>query len=162
MGKWDGLNLSDLQGRVAELINDLRLAGLQANLNVPATPEKVANFFKMFTCQRCGSCCRTQTRDGIALLPGEAECIAADLKVDIFSFQKKYTTKKSKFISYPCPFFEDGKSTSCRIYSVRPLACQLFPVNTPAKNKNLYCNISCPAGALVAERIIEYQARVAS
>lgn len=162
LGKWDRLNLRDLQGRATELISDLRHAGLQANLNVPATPEKVAAFFQMFSCQRCGLCCRTQTKDGIALLSGEVERIAAYLKTEVNFFKKKYTIKKGRFIQHPCPFFEDGKTTSCQIYSARPQACILFPVNTPAKNETLYCNISCPAGTLVAEKILEYQAGVAA
>ena len=160
--KWDGLTLRDLRGRAVELIEDLRHAGLQANLNVPATKDNVAAFFKMFACRRCGRCCRTQTGEGIILLPGEAEKIAAYLKKDVVSFKKKYTIKNGKLISYPCPFFEDDKQPSCKIYPVYPQVCQLFPVNTPAKNKALYCNIICPAGSLVAEEIIEYQAKVAA
>ena len=155
--KWQGATTQDLASRAGELIEDLRTAKLQINLNVPATPEKATAFFKMFICERCGSCCQTQV--GIVLLPGEAERIAGFLKISSKQFKKRYTFTHDgrRYLNHPCPFLDDPPG--CRIFSVYPQVCRLWPVNTPVGNGNLYCNSSCPAGRKVVERILKYQAQ---
>ena len=62
-----------------------------------------------------------------------------------------------RYLNHPCPFLDDPPG--CRIFSVYPQVCRLWPVNTPVGNGNLYCNSSCPAGRKVVERILKYQAQ---
>ncbi|MDP2719648.1 MAG: YkgJ family cysteine cluster protein [Dehalococcoidia bacterium] len=160
ISKWDGLNLKDLRGREAELIEDLRHSGRQINLSVPATADKVTTFFRMFTCQRCGECCRT---DGIVLSSNEVERIASFLGISRKQFKTLYTFTRNggRFIANPCPFLHNDKP-GCAIYTSRPQVCRLFPVNTPATDGMLYCNSACPAGCQAAVKILEYQARIAT
>lgn len=158
--KWANLSVSQLVGRAGELIEDMRQAKAFIGLAVPATPEHVVAFFKIFTCQRCrDSCCERQTQEGIVLLPGEVERVAAHLGISKKQFKRDYTftTRTGRLIKHPCPFFEKDPP-GCKIHAVCPQACQLYPVNMPANT--LCVNSDCPEGRRVAEIILEYQAGV--
>ena len=158
--KWENMSVSQLVGRAGEMIEDMRQAKAFIGLVVPAAPETVSAFFRMFTCQRCHDpCCERQTQEGIVLLPGEVDRIAGYLGISNKQFKRDYTftTRSGRFLKYPCPFFVKDPS-SCKIFTVYPQVCRFYPVNQPTAI--LCVNSDCPEGRRVAEIILEYQAGV--
>ncbi|MHA1144467.1 MAG: YkgJ family cysteine cluster protein [Candidatus Helarchaeota archaeon] len=106
---------------------------------VPSHPD-------VFTCQRCGNCCRhPNTKDAsqryIPIYLDEIEAlqdiarerdVALDLKEDVM--YPDYLNKRLIIISYAlkfsdcCPFY-DKNMKGCTIYENRPLTCRAYPVS---------------------------------
>lgn len=84
-----------------------------------------------YQCQRCGNCCRWPGL--VRLAEGEADRIAAFLKMDVRDFIEQFTTLTPNrqgltLISrenHECIFLE-GKNT-CLIQEVKPQQCSDFP-----------------------------------
>jgi len=85
----------------------------------------------IFICQRCGHCCTTG--DPIRLKPEDIAAIAKSLKIPLNKALKKYTVpdpEKPGVLNFkhilPCKFY-DLSAKGCKIYSVRPWSCRIFP-----------------------------------
>lgn len=99
----------------------------------------VANFLN---CRGCGSCCKPNARKwdkGIILTREERLTLRQHANI----------TKRNGhyMMKYPCPLL---KNDSCRQYSLRPVACRLFPFNINLdKTTRQYRHgiiMTCPAG----------------
>ena len=97
----------------------------------------------LFTCQRCGACCRVPGY--VALEQGEAEVIASFLGMDVYAFTERYTrlTFNRKDLSLieqengSCVFLTE--SNACRIQPVKPRQCQGFPANWKSARLRQVC-----------------------
>ena len=97
----------------------------------------------LFTCRRCGACCRVPGY--VALGIGEPEAIAAFLGMDVYAFTETYTrlTWNRKDISLTeqddgsCIFLQ--ADNTCRIQPVKPAQCKNFPLLWRSKNLEQSC-----------------------
>lgn len=84
----------------------------------------------MFTCQRCGRCCRGPLLDGIAIVPGDVRRIANHMGMPPGAVLRTYTGwtggPAHGVMPYPCPFYAFDQ---CAIYTDRPLVCRVFPLD---------------------------------
>jgi len=98
-----------------------------------------------FRCERCGTCCRVPGY--VALVPGEAEAIAAFLGMDLYAFTARYTRLTLNRGGLSLTEAEDGRcvflldDNACRIQPVKPEQCKGFPFlwRSPRLDKD------CPA-----------------
>lgn len=93
-------------------------------------------------CRGCGSCCKPNARKwdkGIILT--REEILTLRQHANITKRNGHYMMK------YPCPLL---KNDSCRQYSLRPVACRLFPFNVSHDKKTKQYRhgiiMTCPAG----------------
>lgn len=104
--------------------------------------------WKYFQCQQCGTCCATIG------LPYDADRIfeiAEHLKMSLDELIEKFYGKVSPDGSSfyfddskrtPCPFLSISEEKSvCRIYTVRPEGCRLYPIDTDGGREG----VACPA-----------------
>ncbi len=99
----------------------------------------VASFLK---CQGCGSCCKPNIRKwdkGIILTKQEM--------ISLRQYAKVTKRNGHYLMKYPCPLL---KNDQCHQYSLRPVACRLFPLNvSPDRTTGQYRHgiiMACPAG----------------
>jgi Fe-S-cluster containining protein len=86
-----------------------------------------------FSCRECGKCCGGEPGD-IWVTPDETKNIAEFLKITEREFAEKYLRGAAGRVSikdvaeknYDCIFL-DSETRHCKIYSVRPRQCSLFP-----------------------------------
>jgi Fe-S-cluster containining protein len=112
----------------------------------------------IFRCARCGNCCRTG--DPIRLRASDATAIARHLKIPMTRFMKKYAVsdpEKPKVLNFkhilPCKFY-DKTAAGCKIYSVRPWSCRIFPfLGIYGSEDRVVVNESCP-GSVEAMRAL--------
>ena len=112
----------------------------------------------IFRCQRCGTCCTTG--DPIRLRPEDAAKLAKHLKIPLNKFLKKYTIpdpEKPGVLDFkhilPCKFY-DRKAGGCKVYSVRPWSCRIFPfLGVYGSSDQVVVNPSCP-GSVETMRIL--------
>jgi uncharacterized protein len=103
----------------------------------------------IFECQRCGNCCTTG--DPIRLRQEDATAIAKSLKIPLNKALKKYTIsdpEKAGVLDFkhilPCKFY-DLSAKGCKIYSVRPWSCRIFPfLGIYGSEDRVKVNESCP------------------
>ena len=123
-----------------------------------------------FTCSQCGNCC-TGAPGYVWVNKAEIEALAANVGLDVASFEAKYVRRVGvrlslvEFENGDCVFF-DGQTRRCQVYDARPRQCRTWPfwdsnIRTPEAWRET-CEV-CPGsgqGALVPlERIME-QAKV--
>ncbi|MGE0610650.1 MAG: YkgJ family cysteine cluster protein [Pirellulales bacterium] len=120
-----------------------------------------------FTCSQCGDCC-TGAPGYVWVNQEEIDALAAEKKVTVEEFEKKYVRKVGirrslvEFSNGDCVFF-DGQSRKCTVYGARPRQCRTWPfwasnVRTPETWKQT-CEV-CPGsgqGQLVPLAQIEQQ-----
>lgn len=112
----------------------------------------------LFRCQRCGTCCTAG--DPIRLRAEDAAKLAKHLKIPLNKFLKKYTIpdpKKPGVLDFkhilPCKFY-DRKAGGCKVYSVRPWSCRIFPfLGVYGSSDQVVVNPSCP-GSVETMRIL--------
>jgi len=86
----------------------------------------------LFSCQRCGACCRVPGY--VALAQGEVETLAAFLGLDVYAFTERYTTFTFNRKNLSLIEQEDGSciflqtDNTCRIQPVKPEQCKAFPL----------------------------------
>ncbi len=85
----------------------------------------------LFECKRCGTCCITG--DPIRLKYEDIAKIAKRLKIPINKAIKKFTVpdpNKTEVLDFkhilPCKFY-DTEAKVCKMYTVRPWSCRIFP-----------------------------------
>jgi Fe-S-cluster containining protein len=102
--------------------------------------------WKYFHCQRCGSCC---TQIGLPYDPEKIFEMANFLEMSVNDVIENYygrlTPDSTQWVSNdskrtPCPFLElsEGKYF-CKIYSVRPNGCRLYPIDTDGGRGGVDC-----------------------
>ncbi len=85
----------------------------------------------LFQCYRCGNCCTTG--NPIRLRFQDISLLAKHLKIPLNKTIKKFTvpdTDKPEAFDFknvqPCKFYNQARK-ECKIYSVRPWSCRIFP-----------------------------------
>lgn len=163
--KWQNLTWQELRGHAAEMVEDIRAAGSYIGLGVPALPQTIQAFFRVFKCRRCGRCCKERTLTGIALSPEDIENLATELGTSKRKVKDLYTFTRDghRFLQGPCSFHTEP--SACSVHGNRPIACRLYPVNMPVRAPTgaymLAVDSFCEEGCRVATLIIEWQAAVA-
>lgn len=87
-------------------------------------------FALRFSCRRSGNCCARP--DGVVrVAAADVARIAAWLGTSESAFRSRYLAASGdRLIDGPgarCVFLEDGRTTACRIYPVRPQRCRSWP-----------------------------------
>lgn len=163
--RWQKLTWHQLRGHAAEMVEDMREAASYIGLGLPALPQVIDLFFKVFHCQRCGHCCQFRTSSGIALSPEDVMRLASHLSLSKKKFKElhTFTAEGYRFLPGPCRFYD--KKNGCSVHVARPTACRLYPVNMPVRSPTgaymLAVDSPCPEGRRVATLILEWQAAVA-
>ncbi len=113
----------------------------------------------IFECRRCGNCCKTG--DPIRLKPEDIAAIARSLKIPFNKALKKYTVpdpERSGVLNFkhilPCKFY-DLSAKGCKIYSVRPWSCRIFPfLGIYGSEDRVVVNELCP-GSVETMKILK-------
>lgn len=113
-----------------------------------------ADYYRMachllFVCKRCGHCC--STGDPIRLRVEDARAMARHLKIPLNRFLKKFTIpdpNRPDVLDFkhilPCKFY-DSRVEGCKVYSVRPWSCRIFPfLGIYGSEDRVVVNESCP------------------
>jgi len=84
-----------------------------------------------FQCAGCGGCC-TGAPGFVWVNKAEIEAMAAAIKIDVATFQRRYVRQigirrsLTEFSNGDCVFFDTERRT-CQIYKVRPRQCRTWP-----------------------------------
>lgn len=163
--RWQNLTWQQLRGHASEMVEDMRVAGSYIGLGVPALPQVIDSFLRVFQCQRCGHCCQFRTSPGIALSPEDVMRLSSHLNLSRKKFKETatFTSEGLRFLPGPCRFYDEKKG--CSVHVARPTACRLYPINMPVRAPTgaymLAVDSPCPEGRRVAVLILEWQAAVA-
>jgi hypothetical protein len=83
-----------------------------------------------FRCRRSGNCC-ARPEGSVRVSPLDITQIADHLRMSKAAVRARFVAATGdRLIDGPgarCPFLEDGKETTCRIYAVRPQKCRSWP-----------------------------------
>lgn len=103
-----------------------------------------ANLLEKFECQRCNECCKQP--GFVYLKDGEAERIAAFLKMEVYQFTEQYCEVQDrqwlvlkKKNGETCRMLQEGKDGGCSIHPVKPEQCRAFPVRWRTVKSLSYC-----------------------
>lgn len=113
----------------------------------------------LFRCHRCGTCCTTG--DPIKLRQEDLVQIARHLKIPVNRASRKLTVSLSgseqnkPVLGFkkvrPCKFF-DPVARGCKIYSVRPWSCRIFPfLGIYGSEDQVLVHKSCPGSVEAME-----------
>lgn len=102
-----------------------------------------------FECLRCSHCCSNLLIEsngilrGLALTPEETNLFPVDhvfpsVGIGIYGQPKKVVTFQLDLSR--CPHLE---GSLCRIYDKRPIACRIYPFETPNQNLDTYIDRKC-------------------
>jgi Fe-S-cluster containining protein len=101
-------------------------------------------------CLKCLGCCRFKEQDSVwapCLLEEEAQDLMdKDIPAAYISSQRKIMLlPDGQEDNFVCPFLE-AKENKCKIYSLRPFECQLYPflINLRQKRVLLTVDLNCP------------------
>ncbi len=84
-----------------------------------------------FKCTGCGACC-TGAPGYVWVNKAEIEAIAAAIRLDVETFEKRYVRQvgiRKSLVEFPngdCVFFDTAKRICC-VYDVRPRQCRTWP-----------------------------------
>lgn len=88
------------------------------------------NYPFRFRCRRSGNCC-ARPEGVVRVTPADITQIAAHLHMSEAAVKARFVDARGdRLIDAPggrCPFLEDGRETSCRIYAIRPQKCRNWP-----------------------------------
>ena len=112
----------------------------------------------LFECKRCGTCCKTG--DPIRLRYEDIAKIAKHLKIPTNKAVKKLTVPdpgKPEALDFkhilPCKFY-DTVAKVCKIYTVRPWSCRIFPfLGVYGSENQIKVNESCPGSVETMKRL---------
>jgi len=123
-----------------------------------------------FKCTGCGACC-TGEPGYVWVNKAEIAAIAAAIKIDVETFERRYTRRvgiRKSLVELPngdCVFF-DSERRICQIYAERPRQCRTWPFwASYLRTPKTWAEVSehCPGasrGRLVPLEEIELQAEV--
>jgi Fe-S-cluster containining protein len=103
----------------------------------------------LFKCLRCGTCCTTG--NPIRIRTEDAAALARHFKIPLNKAVKKYTAsdpdKPGSLVfkhTLPCKFY-DANERGCKLYSLRPWSCRIFPfLGIYGSEDKVKVNESCP------------------
>jgi len=112
----------------------------------------------LFECKRCGTCCITG--DPIRLKYEDIAKIAKHLKIPTNKATKKLTVpdpNKEGVLDFkhilPCKFY-DTNAKVCKIYTVRPWSCRIFPfLGIYGSENQVKIHESCPGSVETMKRL---------
>ena len=153
--------------QIIEFVDSLNARGSAVTLNIPATGEGIAYFFRdVFRCRHCGRCCdgslKDAEADGIGIDGPEMDDIASYLETDRKELAERWTSDGDggMVLRYPCAF-RSPETGRCDIYPVRPLVCRYYPLEHPATigsgdsmRRVLTVDTDCPSARDVAIRCL--------
>lgn len=128
--------IDDSMSVASMLLKATSLPDGQVFAELGAAKYTTVDYYRMachivFQCKRCGKCCTTG--DPIRLRMEDARDISRHLKIPLNKFIKKYANPdpdRPEVLNFkhilPCKFY-DAKKSECKIYSVRPWSCRIFP-----------------------------------
>ncbi len=121
-------NLSNRK-RIAEIPNYIGPDFFVMNLQIldkilKEITEYQLKINELIVCKRCGWCCKSCYP---ALNEDDIANIIRYLGIDFNMFCNTYMEQNAvdNYLKTPCPFLSENNS--CKIYSVRPLVCRVFP-----------------------------------
>jgi len=110
----------------------------------------IKQFVPQSACLKCQGCCRFQEIDSVwapCLLEEEVqEFIDQDIPAAYINMQKKIRpVPHPAGEGFICAFFNSANN-QCKIYSMRPFECQLYPFLINLRNKKvvLTVDLNCP------------------
>jgi len=146
-----------------QLIKATALSDMEIFTELDSVRYTTVDYYRMachliFRCARCGNCCKTG--DPIRLRSSDATAIARHLKIPLNKFKKKYSISdpdRPEALDFkhilPCKFY-DRTAAGCKIYSVRPWSCRIFPfLGIYGSEDRVVVNESCP-GSVEAMRAL--------
>ena len=120
------------------------------------TRNKTNKMWGYFHCQQCGACC---LKLGLPYDPLAIHEMASFLKLSVREVIEKFYGEFTSDGKYwesndnkrtPCPFLKaSGSKKYCSIYAVRPIGCQLYPIETDGGRDG----IDCPAWEIAYSRL---------
>jgi len=124
------------------------------------TQEKKNKMWKYFNCQQCGACC---SKIGLPYDPHAIHEMASFLGLSVEQVIEKFygelTSDRKHWESNdekrtPCPFLKTSDNKCfCSIYAVRPIGCQLYPIDTDGGRDG----INCPAWEIAYRSLLKEQ-----
>lgn len=112
----------------------------------------MSRFRKYFQCQQCGKCCEEL---GLPYdhdrLKEMADYLGVCVDRLIETYYGKFINKGKQIVlddkkQQPCPFLKSTNNLKiCTIYPVRPLGCELYPLDTDFGRGS----VDCPAAQIV-------------
>jgi len=92
--------------------------------------EPKRDFPFRFRCRRSGNCC-ARPEGLVRVSPADITQIADHLRMSEAAVRARFVSASGDRLidaaGGRCPFLEDGRHTSCRIYAVRPQKCRSWP-----------------------------------
>ena len=94
----------------------------------------MADISELFTCARCGSCCRGETT--VSLDEGDQERMAAHLGLTVEEAERRYwrvtplasgRMVQMRVVDGHCVFFDDNRG--CTVHAGRPWRCRQWPLH---------------------------------
>lgn len=155
--------INEPKGIALQLIKATALSDREIFTELDFVRYTTIDYYRMachliFRCSRCGNCCKTG--DPIRLRASDAAAIARHLKVPLNKFMKKYAISdpdRPEVLDFkhilPCKFY-DRTAAGCKIYSVRPWSCRIFPfLGIYGSEDRVVVNESC-SGSVEAMRAL--------
>lgn len=115
-----------------------------------SSPWRSPEFFEVkFKCIKCGICCIGTEME---LLPEDIERITAlGYKLEEFAVEKD-GIYRLRNVDGHCVFYDPATST-CKIYSHRPIGCRLYPL--VFDGREVYVDKTCPTWHTIPRKEVE-------
>jgi Fe-S-cluster containining protein len=163
--------LSISESDVTKLLDALNREDVSIRLPIHQTPEKIVWLLSQSNCRKCGKCCvpnpLNPKHPGVEVFESELKPIAKYLGVSPKKLRRKTTKGKSinnplkttesemtRRFPLPCPFFI-SESKWCRVYPVRPIVCQIYPVLSSETFSYTEVKVNCDYGKDVVRNAIK-------
>ena len=168
-----GRNILDLTSSdMDKLLNALGNDDISVNVPIPFTPDNVEGVLSYSECRRCGKCCLPNPLNpgspGVEVLEDELKLIANHLHLPYETLEEKTFKGKNlnsphqsnhvastRRLSLPCPFYEE-KTNECRVYSVRPVVCTIYPIIFGENKTYIDIKVNCDYGKDLAISALRY------
>jgi Fe-S-cluster containining protein len=163
LGHLKGRNLLFIgESDLTKLLDAVSREDMSFCLPIRQRPDNLSRLLASSNCRRCGKCCvpnpLNPKHPGVEVFESELKPIARFLGVSPKKLRSKTTKGKlikdpsqpaksemTRRLALPCPFF-DFKLRQCRVYPVRPLVCQIYPVLTSKTLSHTEVKVNCDHG----------------
>lgn len=153
-----GINESDLEKFLDALAMD------DISLQIPGafSPDNIREILSMAECRKCGACCVPNPVNphspGVELFEDELKIIADNTGMNYETLLEQTIEGKNQDAVYPlneiigtrllplpCPFYQE-ENKECRIYSIRPLVCTVYPIVFAENDEYIEIKVNCAYG----------------
>ncbi len=162
LARLEGRNILTLTGSdMDNLLEALGNDDISLNVPLPCIPATVQEILTSSECRRCGKCCipnpLNPSSPGIEAFKEELEEIANYLQMPFESLKEKTAVGKyvlhpfkgnlafTRWMPLPCPFY-DSENKECRVHSVRPVVCRIYPIILTGDNSEFSIKLNCDYG----------------